>query len=189
MAIKTKINQLVIVPLMVRVFALVHMWQVSISKLAAKLKITAVPHLQVALRAKQDAITEKIRTTIFSWFPVVGLPAPVSAFDSIGSADTFTASGTQSPLTLPSLLYSVGRKGHRSTSHVEVSNPRVRNGWVRNEDMWVLIRDGKSYNIAVMPFRGVYRIFKGSKIIGFSRTLEAAKRRAEKIKITGRVFR
>jgi hypothetical protein len=55
--------------------------------------------------------------------------------------------------------------------------------------MWVLIRDGKSFNIAIMPFQGVYRIFKKSRITGYSRTLKAAKRRAEKIKVTGHVFK
>lgn len=183
------IRKLIVEPLMVRVNTLIHMWQVSIRKLTAKLEITSVSHLKVTLKAKQDAIAEVIGASVFSWFPVMRLPTPVSAFGTIGSADAFTTGGAQSSLAFPSILYSVGRESHRSTSRVEVSSPRVKNGWVRNDDMWVLIRDGKSYNIAVMPFQGVYRIFKGSKLIGFSRTLEAAKRRAEKIKITGRVFK
>ena len=77
-------------------------------------------------------------------------------------------------------------------NRVEVASARVKNGWIRNEDMWVLIREGKSHNIAIAyapPWppgdrkaKGQFSIFKGSKIIGFSRTLGAAKRRAEKIK-------
>jgi len=173
---------LVVKPLMVGVNTLIHVWQVSISKLNAVVKVPAMTYFKMALKAEQDAIAEVIRASIFSWVPVMGLPTPMSAFGSVGATNTFTASGTQSSLAFPSLLYSVGRKGHRSTSRVEVANPRVKNGWIRNGDMWVLIRDGKSYNIAVMPFAGVYRIFKGSRLVGFSQTLDAAKRRAEKIK-------
>jgi len=78
----------------------------------------------------------------------------------------------------------------RLTARIEAANPRVKNGWIRNEDMWVLIRDGISYNIAVMyvpPWmaggRGGYAVFKGHRTLkGLSRTLVTAKRRAEKIK-------
>ena len=186
----TKIwNWLVVIPLVIRVSTLIHVWQISIGKLNSVMEITFMTDFKMTPKTKQDTVAEKVRAVIFSWFPVMWLPAPVSAFGSIGSANAFATSGTQSSLTLPSLLYSIGRKGHRSTSRVEIANPRVKNGWIRNEDMWVLIRDGKSYNIAVMPFQGVYRIFKGSRLIGFSRTLEAAKRRAEKIKISGRIFK
>lgn len=173
---------LVVKPLMIRVNTLIHMWQISISKLDSIVKVPTVTHFKMTFKAKQDAISEVVRAAVFLWLPVVGLPTPMSAFSSIGSADAFTTSGTQSSLTFPSLLYSVRRKGHGSTSRAEIANPRVKNGWIRNGDMWVLIRDGKSHNIAVMPFQDVYRIFAGSKLIGFSRTLKVAKQRAEKIK-------
>jgi len=180
---------LVVKPLMIRVNTLIHMWQVSISKLNSIVEVPAVTHFKVTFKAKQDAIAEVVRAAVFLWLPVMGLPTPVSAFGSIRSADAFATSGAQPPLTFPSLLYSVSRKGHRSPSRVEVANPRVKNGWVRNGDMWVLIRDGKSYNIAVMPFQDMYRIFAGSRLIGFSRTLKAAKQRAEKIKTPRQPFK
>ena len=184
-------KRLIVKPLMIRVNALIHMWQVSISKLDSIAEVTAMTNLKMTLKAKQDAISEVVGATVFSWLPVVRLPTPVCAFGSVGSADALATSGTPPSLAFPSLLYSVGRKGHSSTSRVEVSNPRVKNGWVRNEDMWVLMRDGKSYNIAVMPVplgKG-YRIFKGSRLFGVSRTLEAAKRRAEKIKTPRQPFK
>jgi len=181
--------KLVVIPKMIGVCALIHVWQVSISKLNTVVKVPAMTHFKMALKAEQDAIAEVIRASIFSWLPVMGLPTPMSAFGSVGATNTFTASGTQSSLASPSLLYSVGRKGHSSTSRIEIANPRVKNGWVRNGDMWVLIRGGKSYNIAVMPFQGVYRIFTGSRLIGFSRTLKIAKQRAEKIKTPRQPFK
>lgn len=179
--------KLLVMPLMVRVFSLIHAVILSIGTLVAKLKIPTVPHFQMALRAKQDAVTEGIRAAIFSWFPVMRLPAPALALGAIAPKKRLTTSTTSPPLPVPSLLYSIARKGQHGTSHFEVSSPRVKNGWIWNEDMWVLIRDSKSYNIAVMytpPWegrKGGYAIFRGSKVIGFSRTLEAAKRRAEKI--------
>ena len=181
-------KQLVVVPLMVRVSAFIHVVVCSIGKLVAKLEVPTVSYFQVAIRAKQDAIAKGVVTTVFSWLPVMGLPTPTLAFGTVAPDELFTTRSAQSSLTFPSILYSVGRKGHCSTSRVEVANPRVRNGWIRNEGMWVLIRDGKSYNIAIVhtpPWagrKGRYDILTGSKVFGSSRTLDAAKRSAEKIK-------
>ena len=184
-------KKLVVIPKVIRVSAFIHMWQVSIRKLFTLLPVSSMPNIQMALRTKQNTITEQVRAFIASWFPMMWLPAPISAFGSVSSPKSLTTSGTQAPLSFPSLLFSVSRKSHHSTSRKEIK-------WVKNGDMWVLLHNGKSYNIAIMYFppssfsqrnRAEYRIFKGSKIIGFSRTLEAAKRRAEKIKITGRVFK
>jgi len=179
--------KLLIVPLMVRVVSFVHAVIRFVGKLASKLKIPAVSHFQMAIRTKQDAIAESVSAAVFSWLPVMRLPTSALAFGTVAPNKFFVADGAPSSLPVPSFLYSVRRKGHSSTS--EVSNPRVKNGWVRNEDMWVLIRDGVSYNIAVMyspPWgkrtRGEYVIFRGSKAIGSARTLAAAKRRAERIK-------
>lgn len=177
-------KQLVVKPLMVRVYTLVHMWQVSIRKLNSIVEVPTMSYFKMALRAKQDAVSEVIRATIAFWFPVMRLPTPVSASSPVSVAEFFTTVGTNSALSFPSVFYSFGRKGHYNTSRIEIANPRVKNGWIRNEDMWVLIRDGKSYNIAIMPVplgKG-YRIFKGSRVFGVSRTLDVAKRRAEKIK-------
>jgi hypothetical protein len=184
-------KRLVVIPKMVRVSTLVHVFQVSVGKLNTITPVSFVSYFEMTLRAKQDAIAEKVRAAVFSWFPVMWLPTPVSAFGSVASAEPFTTSSTLPPLSFPSLLFSVGRKSHQSVSRNAVK-------WVKNGDMWVLLHNGKSYNIAIMYFppssfsgraRGEYRVFKGSRIIGFARTLEAAKQRAERIKVTGRVFK
>jgi len=131
-------------------------------------------NLQVAFRAKQNAITEQIRTTLASWFPVMWLPAPVGAFGSVTLSKPFTTGSTQTSLSIPSLLFSVSGKGHRSTSR------HIINGWEWNgEDMWVRIKNGKPTNIALMRTRKGYHIFFGSKFIGVALKLASAKRKAE----------
>jgi len=182
---------LIIIPKMVRVSTLIHIWKVSIRKLASFCPVAPVSYLEMAFRAKQDTITKKVRAVIFSWLSMVWLPTPVCVLGTVVPTEPFATGSALPPLSPPSLFFSISGKPHQSTSRDKIK-------WVKNEDMWVLLHNGKSYNIAIMYFppssfsertKGEYRIFKGSKIIGFSRTLEAAKRRAEKIKITGRVFK
>jgi hypothetical protein len=181
--------KVLVVMLMVRVSALVHVLKNFVGKLDSILPFATVSYLQVALRAKYDTIAEGVRAAMTFGFPVMRLPTPVCTSGAVSFAELFTTIGTMPTLPPPRILYSVARKGHRNTSRVEVANPRVKNGWIRNEDMWVLVRDGKSYNVAITytpPWegrKGGYVILKGHRAIGTSRTLEAAKRRAEKIKI------
>jgi hypothetical protein len=119
-------KELIVIPKMIWVSAFVHVWQVSIRKLNTVTKITFMTNLKMAFRKKQDTITKRISSTVFSWFSMMGLPAPVCVFSSVGSANTLATGCAQSSLPFPSLLYSIRGKGHCGTSRVEVSNPRVK---------------------------------------------------------------
>jgi len=175
---------LVVVPQVVRVSAFIQVRQVlSIPKLCVRTPVSVVANLKVALRAKQDTVAKQIRASTAYRLPVMRLPTPICPFDSVRPAYALPAGSTQPPLPVPSILYSVRGKRHGSTPR------RIINGWKYNgDDMWVLMKDGKSTNIAVMylpPFgltkrkRTEYHIFHASKLIGYALSLAAAKRRAE----------
>jgi hypothetical protein len=68
MVIKTR-KWLVVIPLMVRVFAYIHIVIFSIGKLATVFPAPPVSYIKVAPRTKQDAVTEEIRATIAFWLP------------------------------------------------------------------------------------------------------------------------
>jgi len=184
MTIGTIRRLLVVVPQMVRVSALVHVRQVSVPKMGTVTPVSFMTNLKVALRTKQNTVAKQIRAALALRLPVMRLPTPVCPFDSVRPTYAFATGSTLSSLPVPSILYSVGRKRHGSTPH------RVVKGWKYNgDDMWVLIEDGKSTNVAIMHMppaysltkrtRTEYHIFHASKFIGFTLSLAAAKHRAE----------
>lgn len=183
MKLKERFNmKLFVMPLMVRVSALIHRVVLFIGALTAKLKIPAMTHFQMTIKAKQDAVTEGISTAIFSWLPMMRLPTPSFALGSVVPNKSFSTSSTDSALPIPSFLYSVSRKGHRSTSRSTVD------GWVSKGNTHTLFQSGKptKTTIVALPFiyqgkskRPVYDIYANGKYIGYARSLATAKRRAE----------
>lgn len=175
--------KLLVVPLMVRVFSFVHTVIRSIGEWTAKLETATVSYFQMTLRAKQDAVTERISASVFPWLPMVRLPAPACAFGSVAPNEFFATSPAKPPLPIPSLLYSVSRKGHTSTSR------RIVNGWVdKGNNTRVLFQNGKSTNMTIvaLPFmyqgkskRPVYDIYHRGRYLGYAWSLGAAKSRAE----------
>jgi hypothetical protein len=139
-------------------------------------------YFKVTVIAKQDTVAERVRAFILSWFPMMRLPSPACAFGAVSAHQSFTASTARSALPVPSLLYSVSRKGHSSTSRNLVAN-----GWVNDgKGLHVLRQNGKFTDIRVVRLlmhgknkSPVYDIYCGNKYIGYAKSLVSAKKRAE----------
>ena len=122
-----KFNRLVIIPKMIRVSALIKMWQVSIRKMGTITPTsTAMSYIEMAVRwidAQYCAVPTQVRAFVASWLPMMRMPCPVSAPIMVGENQFFATRGTLPSLPVPSLLYSVARKPYRITSIP------VKGGW------------------------------------------------------------
>jgi len=89
--------KLLVVPLVVRVSALVHRVIPFIGDLLALLELPRVSHFKVALMTKYDAVAKRVSSAILYWFSVVRLPAPSFAFGAIASNEFLPTSTAEPP--------------------------------------------------------------------------------------------
>jgi len=104
------IMMLIVKPLVVRVFSLVHRVVIPIRNLLALLELPAMSYFKMTVVAKYDAVAERVSATVFYWFTMMRLPSPACAFGAVFPNELLAASTTGSTLPVPSIFIVLGKK-------------------------------------------------------------------------------